>query len=257
MPPRRTSRNSHLNQGAPFLRSIRSDPERMGGDSFPFTIPAFQHGISLELPTAVTFFVGENGSGKSTLLEALAEICGFNPEGGNRDHHREAREERSDLAQAILLSWQPKVTEGFFMRAESFYNFASYLEGVSDFMAYGGKSLHRQSHGESFLALFQNRFEQGLYILDEPEAALSPQRQLAFLRIIHDLAVPRHAQFIIASHSPILLAYPSTTLYQFEDDKIREVAYRETDHYRVTKDFLNAPERMLGYLFSDEDESDA
>ena len=229
----------------------------MVGDGFPFTIPAFQHGISLELPTAVTFFVGENGSGKSTLLEALAEICGFNPEGGNRDHHREAREERSDLAQAILLSWQPKVTEGFFMRAESFYNFASYLEGVSDFMAYGGKSLHRQSHGESFLALFQNRFEQGLYILDEPEAALSPQRQLAFLRIIHDLAVPRHAQFIIASHSPILLAYPGATLYQFEDDGIREVAYRETDHYRVTKDFLNSPERMLGYLFSDEDESDA
>lgn len=229
----------------------------MVGTQFPFSIPAFQQGISLELSTPVTFFVGENGSGKSTLLEALAEICGFNPEGGNRDHYREAREDRSQLAQALRLSWLPKMTEGFFMRAESFYNFASYLDGVSDFSAYGGKSLHRQSHGESFLALFQNRFEHGLYILDEPEAALSPQRQLAFLRIIHELEVPRHAQFIIASHSPILLAYPGATLYLFEDEGIREVAYRETDHYLVTKEFLIGPERILNYLFSEEDEPDA
>lgn len=142
------------------------------------------------------------------------------------------------------------------MRAESFYNFASYLDGVSNYLAYGGKSLHQQSHGESFLALFQNRFEHGLYILDEPEAALSPQRQLAFLRIIHALALPRHAQFLIATHSPILLAYPGATLYQFEDDGIRAVAYRETEHYRVTKEFLNAPERVFRHLFSDEEESD-
>lgn len=148
------------------------------------------------------------------------------------------------------------MTDGFFMRAESFYNFASYLDGVSDFRAYGGKSLHHQSHGESFLSLFQNRFEHGLYILDEPEAALSPQRQLAFLRIIHDLETPRHAQFLIASHSPILLAYPDATLYQFEEDGIQEVAYRETDQYLVTKDFLDAPERMLRYLFAEEEESD-
>ena len=142
------------------------------------------------------------------------------------------------------------------MRAESFYNFANYLDGVSNYLAYGGKSLHQQSHGESFLALFQNRFEHGLYILDEPEAALSPQRQLAFLRIIHALEVPRHAQFLIATHSPILLAYPGATLYQFEDDGIRAVAYRETEHYRVTKEFLNAPERVFRHLFSDEEESD-
>ena len=146
------------------------------------------------------------------------------------------------------------MTEGFFMRAESFYNFASYLDGVSDFTAYEGKSLHHQSHGESFLALFQNRFEHGLYILDEPEAALSPQRQLAFLKIIHDLETPRHAQFLIASHSPILLAYPGATLYQLEDDGIREISYRETDHYLVMKGFLNGPERFFKYLFSEEEE---
>ena len=243
------------NLGAPFLRRISSDPERMVHSDFPFSIPAFRRGIALELPTPVTFFVGENGSGKSTLLEALAEICGFNPEGGNRDHYREAREERSALAQALSLSWMPKVTEGFFMRAESFYNFASYLDGVSDFRAYGGRSLHHQSHGESFLALFQNRFEHGLYILDEPEAALSPQRQLAFLKVIHDLVVPRHAQFLIASHSPILLAYPGATLYQFEEEGIRQVAYGETEHYLLTRDFLNGPERFLRHLFSEEDET--
>jgi predicted ATPase len=257
MASRKTSRKGSSSLGAPYLHSIRCDPDRMDGGSFPFNIPAFRHGISLDLPTPVTFFVGENGSGKSTLLEALAEICGFNPEGGNRDHHREAREDRSELARALRLSWMPKMTEGFFMRAESFYNFASYLDGVSNFRAYGGKSLHQQSHGESFLALFQNRFEHGLYILDEPEAALSPQRQLAFLRIINQLEVPRHAQFLIATHSPILLAYPGATLYQFEEVGIREVAYRETDHYLITRDFLNRPERMLRYLFAEDDESDA
>ncbi len=255
MASRKVSQKGASRLGAPYLRSIRSNSEPMTGNRFPFNIPAFRHGINLDLPTPVTFFVGENGSGKSTLLEALAEICGFNPEGGNRDHYREAREDRSELAQALRLSWMPKMTEGFFMRAESFYNFASYLDSVSNFMAYGGKSLHQQSHGESFLALFQHRFEHGLYILDEPEAALSPQRQLAFLRIIHELEVPRHAQFLIATHSPILLAYPGATLYQFEEEGIREVDYHETDHYLITKEFLNGPERILGYLFADEDDN--
>lgn len=225
-----------LQTGSPYLRRIASLPERMAQNSHPFTVPAFRHGIDLELQTSVTFFVGENGSGKSTLLEAIAQICGFSLEGGNRDHYRESVAERSELAQALRLSWFPKMTEGFFMRAESFYNFASYLDQVSDLRAYGGRSFHHQSHGESFLALFQHRFEQGLYLLDEPEAALSPQRQLAFLKIIHDLASPGHAQFLIATHSPILLAYPGATLYGFTHEGIREIDYRDTEHYRVTKD---------------------
>jgi predicted ATPase len=239
--------------GAPFLRNIRSDAERLHGTEFPFNVPAFRHGIALDLTTTVTFFVGENGTGKSTLLEALAEICGFNPEGGNRDHHRQGREDRSELAQALRLSWMPRMPEGFFMRAESFYNFASYLDGVSNLRAYGGKSLHEQSHGESFLALFQNRFEHGIFLLDEPEAALSPQRQLAFLRIIHQLEKPRHAQFLIATHSPILLAYPGATIFQFSDAGIRQIAYQDSEHYRVTKDFLNSPERVFRHLFADDD----
>jgi predicted ATPase len=143
------------------------------------------------------------------------------------------------------------------MRAESFYNFATYIEQVSDLRAYGGRSLHAQSHGESFLSLFANRFEQGLYILDEPEAALSPQRQLSFLKIIHDLETPGHAQFLIATHSPIILSYPGAVLFSLDGDRIREIAYRESDHYRVTRDFLNAPERYYKYLFDNPSSGDS
>jgi predicted ATPase len=239
--------------GAPFLRRVSSLPEKFDATRHPFDIRAFSHGIDLEFRAKVTFLVGENGSGKSTLLEALAECCGFNPEGGNRDHHRACFAERSELAQALRLSWMPKVTEGFFLRAESFYNFATYIEEVSTLRAYGGKSLHTQSHGESFLALFTHRFEQGLYILDEPEAALSPKRQLAFLRIIHDLETPGHAQFLISTHSPILLSYPGAVLFSLDGDAIREIAFRETEHYSITRDFLNAPELYLKHLFEDDD----
>ena len=235
--------------GAPFLRHIATLPEKITPGEYPFNVAAFAGGIDLTFRSKVTFFVGENGSGKSTLLEALAECCGFNPEGGNRDHHRAVFADRSPLAQALRLAWTPKVTDGFFMRAESFYNFATYLEQVSDFRAYGGRSLHEQSHGESFLALFANRFEQGLYILDEPEAALSPQRQLSFLRIIHDLSTPGHAQFLIATHSPILLSYPEAILFSLDGSRITEVSYRDTNHFLITRDFLNCPERFFKHLF--------
>ena len=242
--------------GAPFLRAVTSLPDKFDRSRFPFNVRAFSRGIDLEFRSNVTFFVGENGSGKSTLLEALAECCGFNPEGGNRDHHRAIFADRSEFAQALRLSWLPKVTEGFFMRAESFYNFATYIEQVSDLRAYGGRSLHEQSHGESFLALFSNRFEQGIYILDEPEAALSPQRQLSFLQIVHDLEKPAHAQFLIATHSPIILSYPGAVLFSLDGDEIGEIAYRETEHYLVTRDFLNAPERYFKHLFGSSDETE-
>lgn len=138
------------------------------------------------------------------------------------------------------------------MRAESFYNFATYLDQVSNLRAYGGKSLHQQSHGESFLALFTNRFEQGIYILDEPEAALSPQRQLAFLRILHQLEAPGHAQFLIATHSPIILSYPGARLYSLDGDSVAQIEYQETEHFQVTRNFLNAPERYFKHLFENE-----
>lgn len=235
--------------GSPFLHRVSSLPEGIDQTQHPFNVPAFLQGIDLAFRTRVTFLVGENGSGKSTLLEAIAECCGFNPEGGNRDHHRAVFADRSPLAQALRLSWRPKVTEGFFLRAESFYNFASYIEGVSDLRAYGGKSLHAQSHGESFISLFANRFEQGIYLLDEPEAALSPQRQLTFLKIIHDLVTPGHAQFLIATHSPILLSYPGAVLFSLDGESIKEIDYRDTQHFLITRDFLNSPERFYKHLF--------
>jgi predicted ATPase len=238
-----------LTSRAPFLHRIETVAEKIDTTAYPFHIRAFSHGIDLPLRSTVTYFVGENGSGKSTLLEAVAECCGFNPEGGSRDHHRATATVPSPLAQALRLSWRPKVTQGFFLRAESFYNFATYIEQVSDLRAYGGKSLHEQSHGESFISLFANRFEEGIYLLDEPEAALSPQRQLSFLRIIHDLATAGQAQFLIASHSPILLSYPGAVLFDLDGDRIQEIEYRETKHFLVTRDFLNAPERFFKHLF--------
>lgn len=239
-------------QGAPFLRHISSHKEHFEKSRYPFNILAFQAGIDITLDTKVTLLVGENGSGKSTLLEAIAECCGFNPEGGNRDHFRESFEDRSELAQSLRLAWMPRTTEGFFLRAESFFNFATYIDKVSNLRAYGGKSLHKQSHGESFLALFENRFEQGLYILDEPEAALSPQRQLTLLSIINQLETPGHAQFLIATHSPILLAYPGAKVLSFDDGKIQEIDYRESSHYQLMMSFLESPERYFRWLFEDD-----
>lgn len=240
--------NRSLDFSSPFLRGV-SMPPPTGEAGHPFDIPAFRDGIRLDLTSRVTFVVGENGSGKSTLLEALAECCGFNPHGGNHDHVRFAFADRSPLARALTLSWLPRVHEGFFLRAESFFNFATWLDEVSNLRAYGGRSLHAQSHGESFMALFANRFEQGIYLLDEPEAALSPQRQLSLLRIIHELERPGHAQFLIATHSPILMSYPGATIYSLDGDGIEPIAWEATSHYQVTKDFLNAPERYLRHLF--------
>ena len=252
-----TSRRTSDKLTGPFLRHIAISPDKIDRNRYPFNIPAFSHGIDIRITSNVTFFVGENGSGKSTLLEAIAESSGFNAEGGGHDHTFTDRKDKSDLSSVIHLSWLPKVTDGFFMRAESFYNFASYIgQSGSDFRRYGGRSLHDQSHGESFLALFSHRFKRGIYILDEPEAALSPQRQLSFLAIIHRLETAGRAQFLVSTHSPIILAYPGAVLLSLDGNEIREVHYVDTDHYRVTKQFLTAPERYFKHLFSEESADD-
>lgn len=157
----------------------------------------------------------------------------------------------------MSLTWRQKAAGGFFLRAETFFNFATYLETVgSTFRAYGGRPFHSQSHGEAFLSLFQHRFEDGLYLLDEPEAALSPQRQLAFLGILHSLTAPRMAQFIIATHSAMLLTFPGATILSLDSGGIRPVAYEDTDHYRITKDFLDAPQRFYRHLLAEERQRD-
>jgi predicted ATPase len=237
--------------GSPFLSHVSLKPDRIQPGVHPFTLPWIGEKLDLSLTTPLTFLVGENGTGKSTLLEAIAWACGFGAQGGNRDQSFAEDADGHTLGRALRLGWRQKVSGGFFLRAETFFNFASYLESVgSTFLAYGGKSLHRQSHGEAFLALFQHRFEDGLYLLDEPEAALSPQRQLAFLTILHELTAKKVAQFIIATHSPMLLTFPGAAILSLDGGEIRSVTYQETDHYRVTKDFLNTPERFYRHLFT-------
>ena len=223
---------------------------------YPFSLPAIRHLHSLELHPAVTYIVGENGSGKSTLLEAIAAAWGLNPEGGSRNFYFETRASHSELKQFItLVKGARRPADSFFFRAESYFNVATEIErrdtegvGARIIDYYGGRSLHEQSHGESFLALLLNRFVgEGLYILDEPEAALSPQRQLSVLTRIHDL-VQHNSQFIIATHSPILMAYPNATIYNLSAKGIEQIDYYQTEHYQVTHDFLVNPQRMLDRL---------
>lgn len=214
-------------------------------------LPAVRHlyvAGELELDSPVTFFVGENGSGKSTLLEAIAVAMGFNAEGGSRDIRFSTKNTHSELWKHITVIKTIPPKDGFFLRAESFYNTASYLDENSNMLRYGGTSFHSQSHGEAFLALVKNRFEgHGLYIMDEPEAALSPQRLMTLLVLMDDL-VKQGSQFIIATHSPILMAYPDGDIIQFSDNGMARVNYRETEHYRITKQFIDQPERMIKYL---------
>lgn len=220
---------------------------------FPFTLPAIRSLERLPLHPNVTFLVGENGSGKSTLLEAIAVGMGFNAEGGSRNFNFATRASHSDLHEHLrLVRGIERPRTGYFLRAESFYNVSSEIERLGVQEAYGDKSLHEQSHGEAFLTLFMHRFtENGFYALDEPEAALSPQRQLALLSRMHDL-VGERCQFVIATHSPILMAYPNAIIYAFGEEGIREVAYEDTEHYRVTRDFLANPSRMLRVLMGEE-----
>ena len=208
----------------------------------------------------VTFIVGENGSGKSTLLEAVAVAAGFNPEGGTKNFSFSTFDSHSGLSDYITLSRGAYPKDGFFLRAESFYNLASSIEELDSqpcgsphvIGAYGGVSLHEQSHGESFLAVLRNRFfGNGLYILDEPEAALSPTGIMSLMVIIHDLT-EKDSQFIISTHSPILMAYPGAFIYELREREIAAVSYRETSHYILTRRFLEQPEKMAERLLGNE-----
>ncbi len=214
----------------------------------------------LRFSAPVTFFVGENGTGKSTLLEAIAVAFGFNAEGGTKNFTFSTNATHSDLWEHLTLVKREFARDGFFLRAESLYNVATNIEeldkvpAASPFIteSYGGKSLHNQSHGESFLSIVQNRFGgNGLYILDEPEAALSPMRLLTLMAEINSL-VNKNSQFIIATHSPILMAMPNSEIFEFSKNGIKEVSYNETEHFKITKSFLDNPERMLKYLLENE-----
>ncbi len=231
-------------------------------DLYPFSLPLIKNLETIEFPTQVTFLVGENGTGKSTIIEALAAKIGFGPEGGSKNISFKTAEEKNYtgsllLAEHITLSWRMKPANGYFFRAESFFNVANHIDSMeqegcgNNYASYGGKSLHEQSHGESFMAFFSNRLgTQGFFLLDEPEAALSVQRQLGLLSIIHEMCKNPLSQFIIATHSPILLAYPAATIYSCDADFLVPIAYTNTEQYRITKNFLDNPDLFLHHLLN-------
>lgn len=240
-----------------YIKEVRLKKEIYKEESYIKNLPVVSNLDSLTLSSNVTFFVGENGSGKSTLLEAIAVNSGFNAEGGTKNFNFSSMETHSDLYKYITVVKSVKrPKDGFFLRAESFYNVATEIErldleggGPPIIDSYGGTSLHKMSHGESFITLMTNRFGgNGLYILDEPEAALSPLKQMSMLTVINEL-VKKNSQFIIATHSPILMAYPDADIFVIDDNGIMKTTYKKTDNYMITRKFLENPEKMMHYLF--------
>ena len=245
-----------------YIHQVKIDCDALReAGSYVAGLPFLKNWETLTLDSPVTFFVGENGSGKSTLIEGIAVVAGFNPEGGSKNFNFSTRASHSDLCNHLRLvrGLEGKWRDGYFLRAESFYNVASNIEELDRIPAaapkiseaYGERALHEQSHGESFLALMRERFfGRGLYILDEPEAALSPARILAMMRLIKQL-IAQDSQFIISTHSPILTAFPGAAIYQLGENGIRRTAWERTDNYLLTKRFLSAPESILRAIFDE------
>ncbi|WP_112270347.1 AAA family ATPase [Lentzea terrae] len=235
-----------------FIKQIRLD-QNADTHRYPFTLPVVQHLLKnpIELRKPVTFLVGDNGAGKSTLVEAIAVAAGFNAEGGTQSFNFATKATESSLGDYLTLSWGiKKPRTGFFLRAESFYNVATEIDRIGDGIhaSYGGKSLHERSHGESFMDLMTHRFgSRGLYVLDEPEAALSVKGCLTVLRRMHEL-VDEGSQFIIATHSPILLAAPNAQILEITDGVIDEVPYDAAEPVALTRNFLGEPDRFLRHL---------
>lgn len=243
-----------------YLREVSLKKEKVSSFSkYPFSLPIVKNFKKIIFHPSVTFFIGENGTGKSTLLEAIAIAMGFNPEGGTKNFNFQTRKSHSVLHEYIkIIKGITPPDDGFFLRAESFYNFASNIDELDESPwggppiknSYGGNSLHNQSHGESFFSLFMNRFSgKSIFILDEPEAALSPTKQMALLARMNDL-IKERSQFIIATHSPIIMAYPNSVIYQLNNGNLEEVLYRDTEHFAITKEFINNPDKLLKILFA-------
>jgi predicted ATPase len=241
--------------GGGFIRSVAlKKAARRRSQDFPLSIPAVRKLGTLKLDPRATFLIGENGSGKSTLLEGIADVAGFAKEGGSKHFATPSAPHWSDLGPHLdLVRNAGRERDAFFLRSESFYNTSTRIEEFGDLKPYGDISPHERSHGEAFLMLMTIRFVgRGLYLLDEPEAALSPTRQLAFLRAMYDLIEGKSSQFIIATHSPVLMSYPRATIYLLDGNGIKQVKYESTDHFQLMRDFLNDRDRYFEYLFSDE-----
>lgn len=242
-----------------FIQEIQIHWDQISPHSYLQSIPALRSIEHLAFPNNITFFVGENGTGKSTLLEAIAVGYGFNPEGGTLNYRFSTYDDVSELSSALSFKKGFKrPRSNYFFRAESFFNVASKAEDYRDgdpkeiyYARYGGKSLHEQSHGESFLSYFLSFDKEGLYLMDEPEAALSPQRQLTLLIQIVKMA-RQGSQFLIATHSPILLGIPGAEILSFDDGELHSCTYEETESYQVIEMFINNREFLLERLLQEE-----
>lgn len=232
-----------------FIQGIVIDWNMIKEYSYLRTIESINHLDKIEFTKPITFFVGENGSGKSTILEALALSYGFNPEGGTKNYKFSTYDSHSELCEAIrVVRGYQKSQWGYFLRAESFYNVATQEEDYADLL-HPSEHYHRKSHGESFLAIIQKNLQpNGIYIFDEPEAALSPQRQLTLMMELYECA-QKGSQFIIATHSPILLGMPDAEIMTFDNGTIHCCKYEDTESYQVTEMFINNRKRLLAELF--------
>ena len=248
-----------LNRDTQYIRNVYLKRDLISSyDHFPLNLPVIQNFQEFSFHPNVTYIIGENGMGKSTLLEGIAIALGFNPEGGTLNFNFSNYDSHSNLDQYLRLAkGVNKAKDSFFFRAETFYNLATNIESLDNeplggskiIDSFGGKSLHQQSHGESFFAAFIERFGgNGMYILDEPEAALSPLRQLSMLARINDL-VNQGSQFIISTHSPIIMAYPNAKIIQLTEDGMSESTLEETNHYSIMKQFFEDKDRLLHHLF--------
>jgi len=246
---------------APFLKEVYLSDTSFDTSIFPYNVPFIKNNnFHLKIHKPVTIISGDNGTGKSTILKAIATSCGFNLNSGNKNHLYKLNADNIYLPfiKHLKFSWSIKISDGFFMTADNFNNFANFIDEQAKecgeeraYKGYGNKSLNKQSHGESFLSLFLNRFNlKGIYILDEPEAALSPTRILSLMSIINDLSENGQSQFIISTHSPILMAYPMAQLFYINNGIIEETTYDKTEHYIITKTFLSSPERYFNHLFN-------
>jgi predicted ATPase len=241
-----------INLPAPYLKRLWLDPARVPDrEAYPFCLPFLQDDFSLTFDRAITIIVGENGTGKSTLLEGIAELAGYDGAGGGKgympfDHSRAEEVMGGDLSEALRAAWLPKITHGWFFRAESFFSVARYLDVAARDAGKHGPDFLSHSHGEGFMRFFEERCQrQGIYIFDEPESALSPARQIEFLKLLRLMDNSGHCQVIMATHSPVLMAYPNATLLLLTKYGLEPTTVRDTVHFRTLREFFEDPKGFV------------